>query len=514
MLKSELFNNWRGINRISDRLNMPPDFLYDLLNGYVKKDVKSNLGVMQQRDGSAKFNSVALNTASVAYGANANIRTVFEAKWDGSSTDVIIRAGTAWGKYNGTDSFDTIDVARTDEAMGQCAMFKNELIMVDGGIPRKMVAAGTISALSADANMPQDSDAVWVHGDKVWLNSTSAPMIAYFCKTNSASGATSWTGSTDAGTIDLRTVLPKGDRIRGFRSYGGSSSQLIAIICQNYTVIYQAGANVYTFTIMQIFPTTCLSVSACDYVGTDLVYPSRNSLTSIYSSVKNEELEVASLSKYVELLYRNLVASVTDTTQISGVFNHKLNHYYITFPVANNFQTLVYSVDIGNIVGRWTYPFSIYSWCERQSGAVLAGSNLYVYTINTSTDDDGTAISFNAAFPALYFKSADRYKKPVEFEALLQATANLTLLLDYWYGIATLVSDKVTKSISISSSSSLWDVALWDVSYWDMQGNIIYRTSDLLGRGRMLFLEIRNNTSGSLITIPWLKIGYVLEGNN
>jgi hypothetical protein len=225
-------------------------------------------------------------------------------------------------------------------------------------------------------------------------------------------------------------------------------------------------------------------------------------------------LETNTLSKYVDNLYRDLVSSCSDVTLISGVFNHKLNHYYITFPITNNYQTLVYSADIGNVVGRWTYPFSIYGWCERRSGVILAGSDSYVFTMNSGTNDNGTAISFKASFPAFYFDAADRYKKPIEWEGLVQADGNLTFNIDYWYGLSTLASDKVTKSLTVSSSSSLWDVANWDTSYWDTQGNQIVRTCDIVGRGRMMFLELRNNTKDTKITIPWFKIGYILEGSN
>jgi hypothetical protein len=508
-LKTEVFQNFRGINRVSDRLNMSPEFAYDILNGYIKKDAKSNLGVVTQRDGISKFNSVALGSG---YGTTKKIRVVYEAKWNGGSTDIIIRAGTAWGKFDGVDTFDTIDTGRSDDVIGQCVMFKNELIMVDGGVPRKMTAAGVVSDLSADANMPQKSDVVWVHRDKVWLNDTDNPMVAHFSKTNNANGDTAWTGSTDAGTIDLSTVLPKGDRIMGFRTYGGTDSGLIAIICQNYTVIYAAGANVYTFTFVQLFPTTCLSSHALDYVGTDIVYPSRNSLTSMFSSAANNELEVNSLTKYIEPLYRDLVNLTSDVTQIAGVFNHKLNHYYITFPITNNYQTLVYSVDIGNFVGRWTYPVEFYSYCERQNGDILAGSDEYVYKINSGTDDDGTAIEWKLSMPAFYFKKAHLYKKPISFEVLLNTDRDITLYLDYWYGLSELGADKITKEISISSTASMWDVAEWDTSYWDASGNTLYRTEDLLGRGRMLFMEMRHNTSGAKVTMPWFIIGYILEG--
>jgi hypothetical protein len=500
------------MSRITDRLNTSPEFCFDLLNGYVKKDVKSGLGIITQRDGSTKLNTVQLGAD---YGTTKKVRTTFEAKWNGGSTDIIIRAGEAWGKFDGVDTFDSIDTGRSNDVVGQCAMFKNELIMVDGGVPRKMTSAGAVSALSSDGNMPQDSTAVWVHSDKVWLNSAANPMMAYFCKTNSANASTSWTGSTDAGTLDLSTILPEGDTLIGFRTYGATSGNYIALICKKYTVVFAAGANAYDFTLLQYFPTTCLSLNAAAYIGKDLVYPSDNNFTNLTSSQVNQGLDVKSLSLYIEPLYRDLVNSLSDKTQVSGTFNHKLNHYYITFQIPNNFQTLVYSVDVGNFVGRWTYPYEIYSWCEQLDGTILSGGDGYVYTMNNTANDDGTTVEWKFAMPAVYFGDASRYKKPIQFEALLQNTGtSLDLYLDYWYGLSNLTSDKVTKQISLTNASSFWDVAPWDTSYWDSSGNNLFKTSDLLGIGRMMVIELRHSTKDSQITIPWFLIRFSVEGNN
>jgi len=509
----QVFTEFRGMNRRTDRLNSPTDFVYDCLNGFTLKDFKgSNLGVTFQREGSEKFNDVQLDAD---YGATKKIKVLFEAKWDGGGTDIIVRAGTAWGKFDGVDTFDSIITGRADDVVGQALMYKNELIMLDGGVPQKATAAYSVSALSSDSNMPQDATSGWVHRNKLWLNSPSTPMMAYFSKTNNANGATAWTGATDAGTLDLSTVLPEGDTILGYRTYGGRDSGLIAIICRKYTVIYSAGANVYDFTFVQYFPTTCISIKAADYVGKDIVYPSTNNLTSLFSSANNDELDVKSLSHFIEPYYRQLISTVSNTDLLSGAFDKRMNFYYLNLPITNNFQTLVYSVDAGNFVGRFTYPFNIYSMLARINGDILVGDeDGYVRKINTGSNDDGTAISFKLAMPALYFKKPQNYKKPHTIEALIQATKTLTLNIDYWYGLDSLSSDKITKSLIVEASSSLWDEALWDVAYWDTQGNEIVHTSDILGRGRMMFIEFRQNTLDARIIIPWFLVRGIMEGVN
>jgi len=97
MLDTIVLKNFRGINRTSDRFNMSPEFAWTISNGYIKKDVKTGLGVIVQRAGIAKFNTTDF-TNSCKY--------IYEAKWDAGGTDIIIREGTRWAKFDGTDTFD------------------------------------------------------------------------------------------------------------------------------------------------------------------------------------------------------------------------------------------------------------------------------------------------------------------------------------------------------------------------------------------------------------------------
>jgi len=596
-LSEKIFENFRGLNRRSDRLNTNDSFYYDLLNGYCKKDLNSQLGFIVQREGSTKLNSVALDTST--FGSVHSIKTIFEAKWNSGGLDVIIRAGTAWGKFNGTDTFTGLDTGRADDVIGQCAMFQNQLIMVDGGIPRKSTAAYAVSNLSEvtngtvtmtiatpavftfvahgfvagqavkftttgalptglvsgttyyvistglvadafqvsstlggpavntsgsqsgthtlysfDANMPQDSTAVWVHRDKVWLNSTAAPMKAYFSKTNSANTGVAWTGTNDAGYIDLSTILPEGDTIRGYRTIGGTDSGLIAIICDKYTVVFEAGANVYTFNFLQYFPTTCISINACDYIGTDLVYPSRNSFTSLAHSSGTNDISTGTLSDLIEPYWRGLVSDLSETKNMQGCYDKTLGLFYILFPIANNYQILVYSVDIKNFVGRYTYPFNVYSFKYLLNGTMLMGSDDYVYTMNSGTSDSGSAISWSFKMPGLYFGTASRNKKPIEYEALLKSTTTMTLYLDYYFALNISPASLLTIPIDLSGTSVQWDSSLWDFSYWDQSGNVIFKTSDLLGRGRLMFVELRHATLNANISFPWFLFRYVIEGIN
>lgn len=509
-LEEKVYQEFSGLNRRADKLNTPPNYYFDLINGYLRKDAQSGLGYITQRTGSSKLNTVALS----GYGTNTEIRTVFEAVWNAGSKDIIIRAGTAWGKFDGVNSFPTLTglTGRTDNVVGQCVMFQNNLIVADGGPMQKVSPSYTASILSADPAMPQDSTAVWVHSDKVWANSLSNPMKAYFSDTNNATTDTAWSDSGNAGFLDLSTVLPIGDRILGFRTMGGTTQMILVIITTQYLVLYLAGADPTQFALLKYINTTCLSAQAISYIGSDLIYAAQSMVTSIFNAYQNNDLEVNGISQWIDPYYRSQIANLSDpTTQVCAVFDHQLNHWYLTI---GGTQTLVYSVDVQNFTGRWTYPFNIYSWLYRQNGTILSGSDGYVYTMNVGTDDAGTAIPWQLTMPALYFDLPNRFKKPVEFEALFQATASLSLTLTYYYDISTEVSASFSKTINIAALSSLWDVALWDVSFWDQVGNVLYNTPDLVGRGRAMFIQLSHSTLDALISMPWFVIRYNIEGRN
>jgi hypothetical protein len=507
-LMEKVYQEFSGMNRRADKLTCPPNYYFDLLNGFLRKDVQSGLGFITQRAGSAKFNSSALS----GFGTATPIRTIFEAQWNGGSNDIIIRSGTCWGKYNGINAFTTIDTARTSDVVGECVMFQNQLIMVDGGIPRVMNSGYSVSNLSTDAAMPQDSTAVWVHSDKVWLNSTANPMKAYFSDTNNATTSTAWSDTGNAGYLDLSTVLPIGDKIIGFKTMGGTTVMILVIVTTQYLVLYLAGADPTQFTLLKYIKLPVLADAGISQLGADLIIASQNEVTSIFNAYQNNDLETNGISQWIDPFYRTTVASLTNfQQQVASIFDNQLNHWYLT--LGNN-VTLIYSVDVQNFVGRWTYPFNIYAWCRRANGTILAASDSYVYTMNTGSDDAGTAIQWQLTMPALYFDLPNRYKKPVEFEALFQATASLQLTLSYYYDISLAAQPIATKTINITTQSSQWNVALWNVSYWNQIGVVLYNTPDLVGRGRAMFIQLSHSTLDALISMPWFVIRYNVEGRN
>lgn len=495
-MKPYTFQNFRGMNRVSDRLNMSPEFAWDIHNGYIKKDSRSGLGIIKQRSGITKFNTVTFTNAC---------KYIFEAKWDGGGTDIIIREGTRWAIYDNVDTFDDLDTGRTDGVRGMAVMFANQMIMVDGGTPRKCTSGYVLSNLSADAAMPTDSTAVHVHNHKVWLNSTSNPMKAYYSKSDSANEADSFSASGDAGSLDFSKILPKGDTLKGFATF---AENFLLFIFSQYVVVYNCGTDPSEFAIQQIVPLNCVSIHGVLQIGNDLAVPSLEGVNSFRSSMANQDLDIDDLTQYVAPLYRDRIALVSDKSLISCGFSHNLNHLYIGLPTTNGHEILVYSVDIKNVVGRWT-GYESHCFCERIDGTILCGGSGYVYTMNSGLTDDGTAITFQYSFPFLYFGDPSKNKAVRSFEGIIKhesSSSNFSVDFTYWYGTGSETSASLTSSLTLSANVSLYRNSLYRAGYFRASGNTRYQNNNILGRGKQIAIDISHAVSGASIEIPYFIV--------
>ncbi len=507
LLKEYVIDKFKGINRLGNRFNMEPYWIWDLLNAYVKK-TDDGKGKIQQRWGLAKLNSTILNDSST------KIRYLFEARWDNGTKDIIARAYDGWYRYNsGTGAFVALDTGRSTDARGFACMFQDNLIMVDGGVPRKSDSSYSVSDLSSDASMPQDSTACWVHQHRVWLNSSSNPMKVYGSKVDDATGANAWSTASDSVTLDLSQVLPEGDTILGFRTMG---DVMLVILCINHIVIYNAPTTYTDISLVQIIKTGALSNYAIAQLGNDWVYPAASGINSLVSSIAYQKLDVDDLTKYIAPLYRNYLDSVSDHKDVCGIYFHRLNHYYITLPIGSESQTLVYGLDFKNFVGRFVFNgINPYSWLETESGALyVGGDNGYIYTYDDiNNNDDGSTIEFQWHLPFLGIDTPNNYKAPREFEALIDTNYNVTLYLDYWFGLTEYGTGAISKTITISATASLWREATWRSSLWRAAGRELYKSYDLLERGKLMGMILRHNTLNARVSISYLIIKTILEGD-
>jgi len=497
MLRELVLNEFKGLNRLTSRLNMPNGYAWDIHNGYVKKDSKTNLGKIKQRSGIKKLNSVTFTNAC---------KYIYEAKWSAGSTDVIIKEGTRWAKWDGVDSFDDLDTGRTDGTRGQAVMFANQIIMADGGKLRKCTSGYVVSDLSTDEAQPTKVSKIHVHNHKVWCNDDDNPMQARYLKTDSANAADSFSASSDAGTLDFSKILPSGDTLIGFATF---AEVFIVFIFKRYAIVYQAGTDPTEFAIRQIIPLNCVSGHAVKQIGNDLAICSLEGINSFRSSIANQDLDTDDLSKYIAPLYRELLSDLSDTTNVSLGFSHSLNHLYVCVPNTNP-TILVYSLDVGNFVGRWT-GYKCHSICERVDGTMLVGGDGYVYVMNSGTNDDGEIINFSYDFPALYADIFGANKAFKQMEALVTHDGSPILTVNYAYDNT---ASKTPLTIPLTSEGVQWDSddAIWDSAGWAGSSAERVLNSGMLGRGKALLLSLSNNVLDATVEIEGVLLRYCKEG--
>ena len=500
-----LLNQFKGLNRLGDIYNMAPAWAWDLKNGYLKK-TEDGRGSIQQRGGLTKYNTTTI-------GATTKIRYQFEAKWNSGSRTNIIRAGTAWYKYNtGTSDYDSLDGSRGADAQGQAVMWENQLVMTDGGVPRKCSSAFSVSNLSTDAAMPTDATAVHVHKFRMWLNSAGSPMKVYGSKVSDATSATAWSASNDAVTLDLSHVLPVGDTVIGFDT---AADTLLVIYCKNNVVIYNAPTTYTSIELVQKVPVSCLSRFGCVSIGNQICFPSLMGVKNLQSSTTTQRLDVDDLSKLINPYYRDLIANTSDKTSICGVFSNMHNHYYLTIHDSHETNTLVYSSDFGNYVGRYTFHVNPYSWMEGFDGTLyIGGDNGFVYTYSdTVYTDDSVTIPFVWQTPYLGIDTPDRFKSPRELQALIKTNLAVSIFVDYWYPPGDKATASTTLTLTMTPATSQWGSAEWGVAPWGGQLTDIIKNYDLIGRGQLIGLKVYHNTNGANINIAYLFLKTILEGN-
>jgi hypothetical protein len=483
---------------------MDKEFLWDHRNGYIEVD-KTNRGVLAQRDGISKYNSTVINDSST------KVRKLFEARFNGGTNAVIARANDAWYRYSGSD-FTSLDGSRGTDNKGDAVMFSNTLVMVDGGVPRKSDSSWTVSDVSADANMPQDATAVWVHNHRLWMNSSTNKHMVYGSKVDAFTGATDWTGGTDAIQLDMTAVLPFGDEVLGFRTIG---DLMLVIFCKKHIVIYDAPTTASDVTIKQVINVGAVNMTPMAQLAKDWVYPTRSGLKNLISSQAYEKFSPKDLTSLIEPLYREYMDDDSDVGALTGTYYNKLDVLFMTFhPTAGNADTLVYSPKHQNVVSRWQFHANPYSWLETADGELYIGMDdgfVYKYDKTTATDD-GTKVSYAITPASLGVDSLNVYKSPRLLEMLIEADGDVTVSVDYWFGLNDSSAPTTTKSVSINVSESLWDEAVWDVAEWDGSNRELIRMFGLYGRGRNVNITIRHDTAGTRIKIPYAILKTILLG--
>lgn len=500
-LKDFVFEEHFGISRLTDRIATPEQYFWTIKNAFV---TKSNF--IKQRNGYTE-----LTPASI--GSTTKIRKMFEAENKTGGKVVIVRAGTAWYRLNGT-ALTSLDGSRDSDVKGQVCQFNNQIIMADGGQLRKSDFLWSVSNVGASA--PSSVSACHTHNHRLVVNNDDNNMEVYISKVDELDFDTA---TNDAIVLNLSKIIPGGDKVLGFSTF---LETYLVIWMRHHTLIYNVPTTFADISLQQVLNVGTVSVDSIDNVGGDLYFASDSGIKSLAASLGTRNtMDIKDVSKLIDPHYRSSVKSaITDLTDINGVFYPLCNHYYFTLPYANSPEVWAISKDLevatggkGNIGGYFT-GITAYSFLYRKDGTILFGSdNGKIYTMDSGTSDDGAAIPFEVEKTGIYFGNPKINKAVKEMEMYLEATADLTATLEYDYGISGSTSQVQSESITITTDASPWDTSPWDTSSWDANGQLTYSTHNLLGRGKLMNIKLKHSTLNALLSFPYWILSAYMEGD-
>lgn len=507
-LRNFNFEEHYGVSRLSDRLTTPDKYFWKIKNGYVNKK-----NWIEQRSGFTQWSANSI-------GATTKVRKLFEFQNSTGGRTVIARGGTAWYRYDSNGNETALDSGRGSDLKGQCAQFNNELIMCDGGTPRKSTAAWSVSNVGNSA--PSTAGAVWVHNHRVVMNDGSNYLQVYISKVDTLDFDTA---GNDAIILNLSKIIPGGDRVIGF---GTIASTYLVIFLNRHIVIYNVPTTYADIQVYRVIFAGCISYDGIIYTPDgDIWFPSETGYKSIKESINSlNTIDIKDVTIHLGQHYRTALKSISDFTDINGVYYQRLNHAYFTFPFTNQPEIWVISKDLelatkgkGNIAGEFQGIIA-YSFVERKNGDLFFGGNDgKIFKMDTGTNDNGAAISFEAEKTGLYFGDSRVFKSPREFEALLEITKNLTAYLEWSFGTAGLNVGFLSETITLTTQVTFWGSGVagtdpqWDVSYWDASGQELFKSRNLKGRGKVMNIRLRHATTDALMRFPYWIIGLHFQGD-
>lgn len=508
LLKNFPFEEHYGVSRLSDRLTTPEKYFWKIKNGYVNKK-----NWIEQRAGFEQWSDNSI-------GATAKIRKLFEFENKTGGRTIIARGGTAWYRYDSGGAETSLDGSRGSDLKGQCCQFNNELLMCDGGAPRKSTAAWSVSTIGSSA--PSAASAVWVHNHRVVMNDDSNYMQVYISKVDSLDFDTA---GNDAIILNLSKIIPGGDRVIGF---GTIASTYLVIFLNRHVVIYDVPTTYANIQLYRVIFTGCLSYDGViNTPDGDIWFPSETGYKSIRESINSvNTIDIKDVTIHLGQHYRTALKSISDLADINGVYYQRLNHAYFTLPFSSQPEIWVISKDLelatkgkGNIAGEFS-GITAYSFVESKNGDLLFGSSDgKIYKMDTGTNDNGTAISFAAEKTGLYFGDPRVFKSPREFESLIEITKNLTAYLEWSFGTTGLNTGLLSETITQTTQVTYWGDGTvgadpqWDVSYWDASGQELFKSRNLKGRGKVMNITLRHSTINALIRFPYWILGVHFQGD-
>ena len=236
-----------------------------------------------------------------------------------------------------------------------------------------------------------------------------------------------------AGFIDIANLLGTADQITGL---GAFEQNRLCVFTGDRAIIYKIDPSIDNWLIDDdtFINIGCASHNTICNAGTDLMFCSRSGIHSIKRSEENGILVYSySLSDKIDILYRELFASVPDPQQISAVFDQDMAQYHVFFPQAGNVLCKRLTLALNPEGGEAQPKFNTGDFLNSRCGAFLGGQLVFgttggVYNVNQVEDETGFVPELTIMTPLLWHGSLTDTKDT--HSVIIQAAGKGTITME------------------------------------------------------------------------------------
>jgi hypothetical protein len=268
---------------------MPPRFSTTLQNCHVS-----------EKAGIAKMPGyVRVNSASIG----AQLTSGFEFRRTDGTAILLAAGGGSIYKVNSNNELEAIQTGLNASARVRFAAMNNICIMANGVDPPMRYDGTLVSTLGGTP--PATGFKPHVHKGRVWMLERGNKMMASHSALNNPED---WTAANDAGYIDLKYVLKKGDELLDIATY----MDLLVFFFRSHVVIYSGTnpASPENFQIVQLIEGVgVIDTDLAQHAGTDLGFLSAEGVKTLRQVVTTGGMNLGDLSARIDPTIRGEMAS-------------------------------------------------------------------------------------------------------------------------------------------------------------------------------------------------------------
>jgi hypothetical protein len=238
-----------------------------------------------------------------------------------------------------------------------------------------------------------------------------------------------------AGFIDVANLLGTADQITGLGTF---EQNRLVVFTADRSIIYRIDPDIDRWVIDDNANINigCISHNTIANAGTDLLYCSRSGIHSIKRSEDNGILVYSySLSDKIDLLYRELFASVENPETLSAVFDQDTAQYHVFFPQAGGQLCKRLTLAMNPEGGQAVPKFNTGDFLNARCGSFLNGKLVYgttggLYEVLKVEEDNENAFTpdMEVVTPLLWHGSLEETKETQS--VIIQASGKGIITLD------------------------------------------------------------------------------------